>query len=64
MEKVQNEIEDTKRKIEVAERGGDTKRRDRLEDYLIELQRKENILLSAAAGNSSVEFLCFTSIMM
>jgi hypothetical protein len=32
MEEVQNEIKDAKRKIEIAERGIDTKRRDRLEE--------------------------------
>ena len=39
------DIKETKEKIAAAEREGDIVRRDRLETYLIELQRKENLLL-------------------
>ena len=37
--------DESKAKIAAAEREGDIVRRDRLETYLIELQRKENLLL-------------------
>jgi hypothetical protein len=53
MEEVKFKITQTEEKISVAEREGDTARRDRLETLLVELQkllvelqRKENILLS------------------
>jgi hypothetical protein len=64
MEEIQIEIKDTKRKIEVAERAGDIDYVKTLTEYLIELQKEKNILLSAPAGNCTFEFLCFTSIVM
>ena len=42
---VERDIKETKANIAVAEGEGDIGRRDRLETYLIELQRKENLLL-------------------
>ena len=49
MEEVVNKIRVTEEKLATAERNGDTSRRDRLETYLVELQRKENLLLQQQA---------------
>ena len=58
MEEVANEIKETKAKLAIAERNGDAPSRDFLRTYLIELQRKENLLLqqqaSAVQGNYTV----------
>ena len=45
MEEVVNEIRDTKTKLAIAEREGDASSRDFLRTYLVELQKKENLLL-------------------
>jgi hypothetical protein len=45
MEEVVNEIKETKTKLAIAEREGDITRRNTLESYLVELQKKENLLL-------------------
>mmetsp|Transcript_14141 Transcript_14141/g.21092 ORF Transcript_14141/g.21092 Transcript_14141/m.21092 type:complete len:380 (-) Transcript_14141:109-1248(-) len=49
MEEVVNEIKETKTKLAIAEREGDITRRNTLESYLVELQRKENLLLQQQA---------------
>jgi len=49
MEEVVNEIRDTKTKLAIAERESDITRRNTLESYLVELQRKENLLLQQQA---------------
>ena len=50
MEEVVNEIKDTKTKLAIAERESDITRRNTLESYLVELQRKENLLLQQQAA--------------
>jgi hypothetical protein len=45
MEEVVNEIKGTKTRLAIAEREGDIARRNTLESYLVELQKKENLLL-------------------
>jgi len=64
MEEVSRRIRETEDKIRQAEADGDAKRRDRLEEYLLELQRKENLLLSAPPGNLTLPSLPFLSIMI
>jgi len=64
MEEVTIEIRETKDKIRQAEADGDAKRRDRLEEYLLELQREKNLLLSAPPGNPTLPSLPFLSIMI
>ena len=59
MEKVVDKIRVTEENLKTAEREGDIARRDRLETYLIELQRKENLLLqqqspATQTGNYSI----------
>ena len=59
MEEVTNEIKETKAKLAIAERNGDAPCRDFLRTYLVELQRKENLLLQQQApathpGNNPV----------
>ena len=45
MEEVVNDIKETKTKLAIAEREGDSTRRNSLESYLVELQKKKNLLL-------------------
>ena len=49
MEEVADRIKVTEENLKIAEREGDIVRRNRLETYLIELQRKENLLLQKQA---------------
>ena len=49
MEEVAKKIRLAEENLKIAETEGDIARRDRLEMYLIELQRKENLLLEQQA---------------
>ena len=50
MEEVKDRIKFTEADLAEAKSANDTARRDRLETYLIELQKEKNFHLQAAAG--------------
>ena len=53
MEEIVQKISGTEAKIAIAESNGDIARRDRLETYLVELQKEKKISSTPAANTSS-----------
>ena len=59
MEEIANEIKETETKLAIAERESDITRQNTLLSYLVELQRKENLLLQQQAP-APANYLCIS----